>query len=88
MLEPLHPCPQIHEERPVLRLFFLGQFEDAVESLDSLARWRDLVAANSDLVATARTAADIRAIVASGRFGSPSTRLRTVCRPTPIDSMS
>jgi microsomal dipeptidase-like Zn-dependent dipeptidase len=44
-----------------------GFWEDAVESLDSLARWRDLIAANSDLVATARTAADIRAIVASGR---------------------
>jgi len=44
-----------------------GFWEDATESLDSLARWRDLVAENADLVGTARTAAEMRDIAASGR---------------------
>lgn len=44
-----------------------GFWEGTVESLDSLARWRDLVAANSDLVAIAATAADIEAAAAAGR---------------------
>jgi len=44
-----------------------GFWEGAVESLDSLARWRDLVAANADLVDIATTADQIRKIAASGR---------------------
>ena len=44
-----------------------GFWEDTTESLDSLARWRDLVAENADVVGTARTAAEIREIAASGR---------------------
>ncbi|MGE0213839.1 MAG: dipeptidase [Parvibaculaceae bacterium] len=45
----------------------LGFWEDATESLDALGRFRDVVKANSDLVAIARTGAEIDAIVASGR---------------------
>ncbi len=44
-----------------------GFWEGTLESLDQLGRWRDLIRENADVVATARTAADIRAIVASGR---------------------
>ena len=44
-----------------------GFWEGTVESLDSIARWRDLVNANADLVAITRTAAEIEAIAASGR---------------------
>jgi membrane dipeptidase len=43
-----------------------GFWEGTVESLDSLARWRDLVAANSDLVRIARTADEIRAAQRDG----------------------
>lgn len=45
-----------------------GFWEDVTESLDSIARWRDLCAENSDMVEIARTAADIRRISASGRL--------------------
>ncbi len=45
----------------------LGFWEDTTESLDALGRFRDVVRANADLVAIARTAAEIEAIVASGR---------------------
>ena len=44
-----------------------GFWEGTVESLDSIARWRDLVAANKDLVAIATTVAEIEAVTASGR---------------------
>src|SRR5438105_6378984 len=44
-----------------------GFWEGTVESLDSLARWRDLVATNSDLVTIAISADDIRAAAAAGR---------------------
>ena len=44
-----------------------GFWEGTVESLDSIARWRDLVAANKDLVAIATTVDEIEAIPASGR---------------------
>jgi aminocarboxymuconate-semialdehyde decarboxylase len=44
-----------------------GFWEGAVESLDAIARWRDLVAANHDLVAIARTAAEIEVIAEQGR---------------------
>lgn len=44
-----------------------GFWEGTVESLDSIARWRDLVAANSDLVAIATTAAEIESLAAGGR---------------------
>ena len=45
----------------------LGYWEDPVESLDALGLFRDLVRANADLVGIARSAAEIEAIVASGR---------------------
>lgn len=44
-----------------------GFWEGTVESLDSLGKWRDLVAANSDLCEIATSAAQISAIAASGR---------------------
>ncbi len=44
-----------------------GFWEGTVESLDSLARWRDLVAANSDLVAIATTVDEMETAAASGR---------------------
>jgi membrane dipeptidase len=44
-----------------------GFWEGAVESLDSIARWRDLIAANADLVAIATTADQVRAVARSGR---------------------
>jgi membrane dipeptidase len=44
-----------------------GFWEGTVESLDSIARWRDLVAANADLVTVATTAGEIAAAAASGR---------------------
>lgn len=44
-----------------------GFWEGALESLDSLGRWRDLVRANADLCAIATTPALIREIAASGR---------------------
>ena len=45
-----------------------GFWEDITESLDSLARWRDLCAENADLVEIARSAADIRRIAGAGRL--------------------
>jgi len=44
-----------------------GFWEGTVESLDSLARWRDLVRANEDLVTIATSAEDIEKAAASGR---------------------
>ncbi len=44
-----------------------GFWEGTVESLDSLARWRDLATANVDLVAIARNAQDILDAQRSGR---------------------
>ena len=44
-----------------------GFWEGTVESLDKLAKWRDLVAANADLVGIALTAQDVIDIHASGR---------------------
>ncbi|MGW4798036.1 membrane dipeptidase, partial [Nonomuraea sp. NPDC004297] len=44
-----------------------GFWEDTIESLDSVAAWRDLVRSNADLVAIATTAAQIEEINASGR---------------------
>src|SRR5712671_6403750 len=44
-----------------------GFWEGTVESLDSIARWRDLVAANKDLVSIATTAKEVEAIAGAGR---------------------
>jgi microsomal dipeptidase-like Zn-dependent dipeptidase len=44
-----------------------GFWEDPLESFDSLGKWRDLIGENADLVAIARTPADIETIAASGR---------------------
>ncbi|MBC9207506.1 dipeptidase [Roseomonas aerophila] len=44
-----------------------GFWEDPMESFDSLGKWRDLVGENADLVALARTPAEIEAVAASGR---------------------
>lgn len=44
-----------------------GFWEGTVESLDNLARWRDLVTANADLVSIARTPRDIIEAQKSGR---------------------
>jgi membrane dipeptidase len=44
-----------------------GFWERAVESMDAIGRWQDLVTANADLVAIAHDADDIRAVIASGR---------------------
>jgi hypothetical protein len=38
-----------------------------MESFDSLGKWRDLIGENADLVAIARTSAEIEAVAASGR---------------------
>jgi microsomal dipeptidase-like Zn-dependent dipeptidase len=45
-----------------------GFWEDITESLDSIARWRDLCAENADLVEIARSAADIRRIAGAGKL--------------------
>lgn len=44
-----------------------GFWEGTVESMDNLAKWRDLVRANADLCEIATSADQIRAIAASGR---------------------
>ena len=44
-----------------------GFWEGTVESLDSIARWRDLVNANKDLVGIATTVKEIEALAAAGR---------------------
>ncbi len=44
-----------------------GFWEDALESLDSLAKWRDLVRENADLAVIARGAADIEAAHRDGK---------------------
>src|SRR3954451_22732923 len=44
-----------------------GIWEDAVEALDSLGRWRDLAAANADLTGIARNADDIARLNQEGR---------------------
>jgi microsomal dipeptidase-like Zn-dependent dipeptidase len=44
-----------------------GFWEGTVESLDKLARWRDLVAANADLVTIARAPGEIEAAHRAGR---------------------
>ncbi len=44
-----------------------GFWEGAVESLDSLARWRDLIRANADLALIATTVADVRRAGAEGK---------------------
>ena len=38
----------------------LGFWENAIESMDAITRWRDMERANSDLVLIARTAADVQ----------------------------
>jgi len=45
-----------------------GFWEGAVESLDSLARWRDLVAENADVAEIALTAADVARIGGAGKI--------------------
>lgn len=42
-------------------------WEDALETMDALAKWNDLVSENADLALIARTGADIDAAAASGR---------------------
>ncbi|TCP45060.1 microsomal dipeptidase-like Zn-dependent dipeptidase [Tamaricihabitans halophyticus] len=44
-----------------------GYWGDALESMDSLAAWRELERENADLIGIARTAADIGRIAAEGR---------------------
>jgi len=44
-----------------------GYWGDALESLDSLAAWRDLERQNSDLIGIARTTADIERLAAGDR---------------------
>jgi microsomal dipeptidase-like Zn-dependent dipeptidase len=44
-----------------------GFWEDPMESFDSLGKWRDLIAENSETVAIARTPAEIESVAASGR---------------------
>lgn len=55
----------------------LAVWETARETLSVIGQWNDLFAENGDLVALARTAAEIRAVVASGRtavvFGFQNT---------------
>lgn len=46
-----------------------GFWEGTVESLDSLARWRDLVRENSDVAEIATTAAAVRRIGKAGKVG-------------------
>ena len=46
----------------------LGFWEGAIESLDAIGRWRELERRNSDVMAIARTAQDIRSIAQSGRI--------------------
>ena len=45
----------------------LGFWEDALESMDALGRFRDVVQENEDLVAIAHNEEDINKIVASER---------------------
>ena len=45
----------------------LGFWETAIETMDAIGRWRDLIEENSDVACIARTAADIREAAASGR---------------------
>ena len=56
-----------------------GFWEGPVETMDLLGRWRELERQNADLVAVARSAAEIRAIAASGRtallLGSQNSEL-------------
>ncbi|PXY36831.1 peptidase M19 [Prauserella flavalba] len=44
-----------------------GYWGDALESMDSLAAWRQLERDNADLIGIARTAADVERIAAEGR---------------------
>jgi len=48
----------------------LGFWEGAIESLDSIGRWRELERANSDVFGIAKSAADIEKIIASGRVAA------------------
>lgn len=47
----------------------LGFWEGTLESLDSLARWRDMERENADLIRIVRRADDIRACFADGKVG-------------------
>ena len=57
----------------------LGFWEGAIESLDSIGKWRDLVRANADLATIARSADDIIAADRDGKvallFGYQNTNL-------------
>lgn len=46
----------------------LGFWEGTMESLDSLARWRDMERENADLILIARTAADIERAETEGKL--------------------
>jgi microsomal dipeptidase-like Zn-dependent dipeptidase len=46
----------------------LGFWEGAIESLDSLARWRDMERENADLILIAKTAADIERAEREGKL--------------------
>ncbi|WP_341911310.1 dipeptidase [Ferrovibrio terrae] len=46
----------------------LGFWENAVESMDSIARWREMARANADIVSIAQNAADIDRAVAEGKL--------------------
>ena len=47
----------------------LGFWEGALESLDSIARWRDIERDNADIIRIVRKADDIRACKADGKVG-------------------
>lgn len=47
-----------------------GFWEGALESLDSLGRWRDLIRENSDIVSIVTTPAEIEAAAAEGKVGA------------------
>ncbi|MFV0474715.1 MAG: dipeptidase [Pikeienuella sp.] len=47
----------------------LGFWEGTLESLDSIARWRDMERENADLIRIVRTAGDIRACERDGKLG-------------------
>ena len=46
----------------------LGFWEDTIESMESIARWRELVRANQDIVAIARNGAEIDRAIAEGKL--------------------
>ncbi|MHB2268198.1 membrane dipeptidase [Aliihoeflea sp. PC F10.4] len=56
-----------------------GYWEDPTESLDSLARWRDIVRESTDLAVIARSCADIEAAEAAGKVAVLLGYQNTAC---------